>query len=190
MIIKHFRVILLLTVFLVGVFPNACMAESLQLDRGVEYTSLTRTNSGGNPVVIHVVDANLDDTRVEPRVVMADGGLGSTEVLSSMAADNMAVAGINGGYFSMSKRAIPTDTFILDGRIISKGMRDPAAFGLLGKEINTSGYEGWRGRRLNSSDMSMTTPCKTISLTAVRCFFPARKISVSCRLRLSPLDGQ
>jgi len=92
---------------------------------------MVREDSQGRSIVVNVVRADLSDTRVEPRLVMAQGGLGTTQALSGMAKDNMAVAGINGGFFVMSKRAIPTDTFILEGRIVSKGVKDPAAFGLL-----------------------------------------------------------
>ncbi len=111
--------------------PIPCQAQSVKLDRGVTYISMSRQDSQGRPIMIKVIKADLKDTRVEPRIVMAEGGLGKTQNLSAMAQDNLALAGINGGYFSTSQRAIPTDTFILDGRIVSKGMRNPVAFGLM-----------------------------------------------------------
>lgn len=126
-----FRKLMLFLLLFVVAFPVPCLAESVKLDRGVTYISMVRQDSKGRPVVINAIKADLNDTRVEPRLVMAEGGLGKTQTLSAMAKDSLALAGINGGYFSTSKRAIPTDTFILDGRIVSKGMRDPAAFGLL-----------------------------------------------------------
>ena len=122
-----------LTVFLLLfmlAFPAPCLAGSVKLDRGVTYLTMTRENSQGRPVVINAVIADLNDSRVEPRLVMAEDKLGRTRTVSGMARDNYALAGINGGFFSTSKRAIPTDTFMLDGRIVSKGMRDPAVFGL------------------------------------------------------------
>ncbi|MGI6549450.1 MAG: phosphodiester glycosidase family protein [Syntrophomonadales bacterium] len=124
------KLIMFLLLFVMA-FPAPCLAASTKLDRGVTYLTMTRENSQGRPVVINAVIADLNDNRVEPRLVMAEGSLGKTQTLSGMARDNYALAGINGGYFSTSKRAIPTDTFMLEGRIVSKGMRDPAAFGLL-----------------------------------------------------------
>ena len=127
-----FRKLILFLLLFVMAFPVPCLAQSVKLDRGVTYLNLTRENSQGRPVVINAIIADLRDKRVEPRLVMAEGGLGKTQTVSGMARDNHALAGINGGFFSTSKRAIPTDTFMLEGRIVSKGMRDPAAFGFLG----------------------------------------------------------
>jgi len=126
------RKLILLLLLLVMAFPVPCLAQSVKLDRGVTYLTMTRENSQGRPVVINAVIADLNDNRVESRVVMAEGKLGKTQTVSGMARDNYALAGINGGFFTTSKRSIPTDTFMLEGRIVSKGMRDPAAFGLLG----------------------------------------------------------
>ncbi len=125
-----FRKLTLLLMIFVLAFPAPCLADSVKLDRGVTYLNMTRENSQGRPVVINAVIADLNDNRVEPRLVMAENRLGRTQTVSAMARDNYALVGINGGFFSTSKRAIPTDTFMLDGRIVSKGMRDPAVFGL------------------------------------------------------------
>ncbi len=124
----------LLALLVILVFPGLGSAASVNLDRGVVHMSLTKDDGQGRLININVIKADMKDTRVETRVVMAEAGLGHTQTLSSMARNNMATAGINGGFFSISKRAIPTDTFIFDGRIISKGMRDPAAFGLFNKQ--------------------------------------------------------
>lgn len=131
MSVSPIRKLILFLLLFVMAFPVPCMAGSVKLDRGVTYLNMSRENSQGRTVVINAVIADLNDNRVEPRLVMAQDELGKTQTVSGMARDNYALAAINGGYFSTSKRSIPTDTFMLDGRIVSKGMRDPAAFGLL-----------------------------------------------------------
>ncbi|MGE5421716.1 MAG: hypothetical protein ACM3QW_00490, partial [Ignavibacteriales bacterium] len=121
---------LLISTALIVSAPASCMAETIHLDRGVMAYDLAKTDPSGKPLNIHVVDINLNDSRVETSIVTAGQSFGKTETVSSMAKRSHAIAAINGGFFIYGKRKIPTDTLIVDGKIQTKGMRDPAAFGI------------------------------------------------------------
>lgn len=121
---------LLISSALLFTAPIGCSAAATQLDRGVVYYDLQKTDPSGKPLNVHVVDIDLNDSRVETRLVTAGQSFGKTEKVSSMAKRSHAIAAINGGFFMKGKRQIPTDTLIVDSTIVTKGMRDPAAFGL------------------------------------------------------------
>lgn len=125
-------VIMLLTVavpVLAAVQPSP---ETLRaLDRGVIYRTISMKNDAGQNLQIHVIDANLSDSRVQFKVATPKKGLGGYATVSAFSRANYAVAGLNGGFFSASKsKYLPTDTIILNGKILTKGMRNPAAIGI------------------------------------------------------------
>ena len=122
------KLTLILLLFLLA-FPVPCLAQSVKLDRGVTHLTMTRENSQGRPVVINAIIADLNDNRVEARLVMAENQLGKTQTVSSMAREHYALAGINGGFFSTSKRDSYRH-FYVGGQDHQQGHEDPAVFGL------------------------------------------------------------
>lgn len=84
----------------------------------------------GKALPVHIVDVDLNSPDFIVSVGMPAGGLGSLEPLSTIARNNGATAAINGGYFNPGGFRLPTDMVIKDGRIITKGSRDYACFGV------------------------------------------------------------
>ena len=117
---------------LVLVWLLACSypASASTLKPGIDYRQLTVKDGRGQDCTVHVVEADLNHPWVETRVVMAQDKLGSLEKVEDMAARSKAQAAINGGFFTQGKKFLPTDTVMINGRLVTKGNKDPAAFGI------------------------------------------------------------
>lgn len=122
--------------------PNAAgialrVREEREVAPGVLYRVVDGINREGQPLVVHVLEADLTNPLVEPRPVVAAGGVGSRESLAGMAGRYGAVAAINGGFFSSANGlSLPVGNLMVDGQVLaSSPIRRPSVGITSGKEL-------------------------------------------------------
>lgn len=87
---------------------------------------------GEKEVPIHVVRVDLNNTRLESRIVLAEEKFGKAHRLSQIARKHKALAAINGAFFSTRTRH-PVGYLILDGRPLKAplAMKERTTFGIM-----------------------------------------------------------
>jgi hypothetical protein len=99
------------TLVVLGVGAPTTVAETVQVDPGLEWTTITRPQG---PTRINVLA--VDPARV--RGVLSNDRIAGRERVSRMGRRVQAVAGVNGGHFKAS--GDPVGALALDGRLLSE----------------------------------------------------------------------
>jgi hypothetical protein len=99
------------TLVALGVGAPTTVAETVQVDPGLEWTTITRQQG---PVRINVLA--MDPARV--RGVLSNDRIAGRERVSRMGRRMHAVAGVNGGHFKAT--GDPVGAFALDGQLLSE----------------------------------------------------------------------
>jgi len=97
------------------------------IEDGVYYKQIRRGTADG-PLMINKIKIDPRHSDFELRPVLADDRIGEREVLSQIAEENIALAGINGGFFSSSGMTL--GLLIIDGEWVSEPLFNRAAVGI------------------------------------------------------------
>ncbi len=174
---SNFSVILAM---LCGTLLLCCGSEVATAGAAGVRSSVQTVRAGNRTYRCNVV--TLDLTKVQPRVIVANSGVGRTESFSSMIQRSHAVAAVNGSFFEAyteSGDKDPDMTLIHNGQVVHKGSigsvigfgEDGAVMGLVDLPIRgtvssarrreTEWYAYWLNRTPHSSaSITLFTPAR------------------------------
>ncbi|MDS1029659.1 phosphodiester glycosidase family protein [Bacillota bacterium LX-D] len=132
--------------------PKLKQSGTKTLAPGVVYTTYIGSTAAGSPLRVYVLKADLTKDNIEVQPVLAAGGKGSVEKVSSMAKRTGAVGAINGGFFSMSSPHNPVGNLIINGKTVASSDILRASLGIFNdKTVKVGCYQAgstdayWQG---------------------------------------------
>lgn len=119
--------------------------KETQIARNVVYKSITQfTDQGWER--IHVLDADISDSRTQLDLLTPPGGIGMGSTLLEMVGDSDTVAAINGDFFISGESFSPIGPLVKDGELQSSPtyrMDELAVFSLNNRGIPVIDYWNW-----------------------------------------------